>query len=225
MTKYADIVLASAVVLLLVSTTVHARDTRPAAGAHTENQNAEQDAGRWFYDGTRERLISTVRKMLGEAHGNYIAMPPAPGIDAGLTVSQFGFAFAGIPAPMVNLPDGRKLFIGSAPHDAGEKAFVVTEGDRSTVVGVAILHQSCFGARYDKKTNSITGCPPRPILTFFVEQQNTLNAQVREDAIGWVKKYAQESNEAFRNSAPEVRKAVTVRAFDVVVENIASGAY
>jgi hypothetical protein len=176
----------------------------------------------YLYDGTRERLVSSVQKMLGSGHGNYISMPPSQDVDTGLTFSQFRFAFAGIPGPMVDLQDGRKLFIGSAPHDAQEKAFVVTEGDRSTLAGVALLHQSCFGGSYDKVHNKIVGCPPRPILTFFVPQRNTLNPQVRDDIVGWVKQYERESNETFRHSSPEIRKVMTVRAFDVAVQKIGS---
>lgn len=204
--------------MVLVGTTAQSQNLETAA-VGTVVPPAARD---WVNDGSRDRLVSNVDALLDHARGNYIAMPPQPGMDERLTVSQFNFAFKGIPGPMLNLYDGRKLFVGSAPQDAGEKAIVVTEGDGTTIAGVALLHQSCFSAHYDKVRHKIEGCPARPILTFLVPQRGSLKAQVQDYVIGWVKQFDQEQSKAFKPVSPQSRPAQSDPAFDVVVETLHS---
>lgn len=218
MTRYVGVIAASAVVMVLVGTTAQSQNLETAA-VGTEVAPAARD---WTNDGSRDRLVANVDALLDHAHGNYIAMPREPGVDERLTVSQFNFAFKGIPGPVLNLYDGRKLFVGSAPHDAGEKAIVVTEGDGTTIAGVALLHRSCFSGHYDKVHNKIEGCPPRPTLTFLVPQRNSLNAQVRDDVVGWVKQFEQERSKASKHVSPQSGPAQSDPVVDVVVETLQS---
>jgi hypothetical protein len=218
MSRYLRVIAASAATLVSVTTAAESQNLGAAAVGTVVHQTAHD----WVNDGSRDRLVANVDALLGHARGNYIAMPPQPGIDEKLTVSQFNFAFKGIPGPMLNLYDGRKLFVGSAPHDADEKAIIVTEGDGTTIAGVALLHQSCFSAHLDKAHHKSEGCPVRPILTFLVPQRNSLNAQVKEDVVGWVKQVEQERSRASRSVPSQSRSIQSHPAFDVVVETLRS---
>jgi hypothetical protein len=149
----------------------------------------------WTSDGTRDRLLMSAVKYLGNVAEPYIALPPEESGNKDLVATQFAFAFHGYPEPEIELPKGDRLFIAADPESRVEKALLVTTNDRATIRTLAIFHRSCVGPkRFDETAKKITTCPRVPTLTFFVHDHDKLDEGVEAEVVHWVEAFAKRNN-------------------------------
>lgn len=174
----------------------------------------------WTIDGTRDRLLSASTRFFSDAREFYIAMPREEASNSELIANQFAYAFHGWPEPEVDLPSGRKLFVGDAPESHREKALVVTDADRATTRAIALFHHSCDGKkRFDRTTKKFTTCPPLPGLTFFVHPGERLDEDVKAEVVQWAKDFAKHNNSEAK-SVGAMANGDWIRAFKVNVHTI-----
>lgn len=202
--------------LLFLSSPVFAQSTSSTTG----NEASAGYVRDWTSDGTRDHLLSEAQKFFGNVAQFYIALPPEEAANSELVSTQFDFAFHGYPEPEIDLPSGRKLFVGADPESQREKALIVTESDRATMRAIAILHHSCGGKkRFDRVAKKFTTCPRLTTLTFFVHDGDNLDEDVKTEVVKWVRNFAKRNNKEVRK---QTLKSETqfIRAIKVEVNSL-----